>query len=113
MQHNFDITNNGEIVDALIKGDEATFAMVYKSYFTSLRNYAASILSDQEAAYEIVQNLFVSLWENRKKLDREKSLRNYLLRRSLAVVFFHSVSFLFPFSNQIFTLFLVQFVDSL
>lgn len=40
MQHNFDITNNGEIVDALIKGDEATFAMVYKSYFTSLRNYA-------------------------------------------------------------------------
>ena len=80
MQHNFDITNNGEIVDALIKGDEATFAMVYKSYFTSLRNYATTILSDQEAAYEIVQNLFVTLWENRKNLDREKSLRNYLLR---------------------------------
>ena len=54
--------------------------MVYKSYFTSLRNYATTILSDQEAAYEIVQNLFVTLWENRKKLDREKSLRNYLLR---------------------------------
>ena len=36
-----------------------------------------------------------------------------LINRSLAVVFFHSVSFLFPFSNQIFTLFLVQFVDSL
>lgn len=80
MQHNFDITNNEEIVNALIEGDEATFAMIYKSYFTSLRNYANSILFDQEAAYEIVQNLFVSLWENRKKLDREKSLRNYLLR---------------------------------
>ena len=53
MQHNFDITNNGKIVDALIKGDEATFAMVYKSYFISLRNYATSILSDQEAAYEV------------------------------------------------------------
>lgn len=80
MQHNFDITNNEEIVDALIKGDEATFATVYKSYFTPLINYAASIVTDQEAAYEIVQNLFVTLWENRKKLDREKSLRNYLLR---------------------------------
>lgn len=67
MQHNFDITNNGEIVDALIKGDEATFAMVYKSYFISLRNYATSILSDQEAAYEIVQNLFVTLWEKPEK----------------------------------------------
>ena len=96
MQHNFDITNNGEIVDALIKGDEATFAMVYKSYFISLRNYATSILSDQEAAYEIVQNLFVTLWENRKKLDREKSLRNYLLRgthnNSLRYLKTHSLS---------------------
>ena len=80
MQHNFDITNNEEIVDALIKGDEATFATVYKSYFTPLINYATSIVTDQETAYEIVQNLFVTLWENRKKLDREKSLRNYLLR---------------------------------
>jgi len=80
MQCNFDITNNEEVVDSLIKGDEATFALIYKSYFTPLRNYAASILADREAAYEIVQNLFVSLWENRKKLDRTRSLRNYLLR---------------------------------
>ena len=29
---------------------------------------------------EIIQNIFVALWENRKNLDREKSLRNYLLR---------------------------------
>lgn len=81
MQSNFDITtNNEEIVKALMKGDEVIFAMIYKAYFISLRNYAISILSDQEAANEIVQNLFVSLWINRKKLDKEKSLRNYLLR---------------------------------
>lgn len=80
MQYNFDIIHNEEIVDKLIKGDEETFAMVYKSCFIPLKNYAASIVSDQEAAYEIVQNLFVSLWENRRKLNRDKILRNYLLR---------------------------------
>ena len=41
---------------------------------------AASIVGDSEAALEIIQNIFVALWENRKNLDREKSLRNYLLR---------------------------------
>lgn len=80
MQHKVNITNNREVVEALIRGDETTFATVYKSYFTSLKSYASSIVMDQEAAYEIVQELFVALWENRKKLDREKSLRNYLLR---------------------------------
>jgi len=68
------------LLDALIKGEEAAFEKIYKSYFALLRNYSASIVGDSETAYEIIQNIFVALWENRKNLDREKSLRNYLLR---------------------------------
>ena len=68
------------LLDALIKGEEAAFEKIYKSYFALLRNYSASIVGDSDAAYEIIQNIFVALWENRKNLDREKSLRNYLLR---------------------------------
>ena len=68
------------LLDALIKGEEAAFEKIYKSYFTLLRNYSASIVGDSDMAYEIIQNIFVALWENRKNLDREKSLRNYLLR---------------------------------
>ena len=68
------------LLDALIKGGEAAFEKIYKSYFALLRNYSASIVGDSDMAYEIIQNIFVALWENRKNLDREKSLRNYLLR---------------------------------
>ncbi len=68
------------LLDALIKGEEAAFEKIYKSYFALLRNYSASIVGDSDMAYEIIQNIFVALWENRKNLDREKSLRNYLLR---------------------------------
>ena len=68
------------LLDALIKGEETAFEKIYKSYFALLQNYSASIVGDSEAALEIIQNIFVALWENRKKLDREKSLRNYLLR---------------------------------
>ena len=68
------------LLDALIKGEEAAFEKIYKSYFALLRNYSASIVGDSDAAYEIIQNIFVALWEYRKNLDREKSLRNYLLR---------------------------------
>lgn len=75
-----DKAQDPSLLDALIKGEEAAFEKIYKSYFTLLRNYSASIVGDSEIAYEIIQNIFVALWEKRKNLDRDKSLRNYLLR---------------------------------
>lgn len=80
MQNEPDITENRRTIEALLRGDEKTFERIYKSYFVILKNYSAGIVGDAEVAYEIVQNIFVTLWENRKKLDPGKSLRNYLLR---------------------------------
>ena len=68
------------LLDALIKGEETAFEKIYKSYFALLQNYSASIVGDSEAALEIIQNIFVALWENRKNLDREKSPHNNSLR---------------------------------
>lgn len=67
------------LLTALINGDEHAFEKVYKAYFSHLQNYSLAIIKDSEAACDIVQNIFVALWENRKKLDPNKSLRNYLL----------------------------------
>ena len=75
------------LLDALIKGEETAFEKIYKSYFALLQNYSASIVGDSEAALEIIQNIFVALWENRKNLDREKSLNNSL--RYLKTRFLH------------------------
>lgn len=63
----------------LILGSEVAFEEIYKNYFSHLRNYSISIVGNAEVASDIVQNIFVHLWENRKKLNSEKSLRNYLL----------------------------------
>lgn len=73
-------TTDQALLDALIQGETSAFEKIYKSYFALLRNYSVSIVGDSDAAYEIVQNIFVALWEHRKRLNRESSLRNYLLR---------------------------------
>lgn len=67
------------LLNALINGDERAFEKVYKTYFNHLHNYSFSIVRDSEAACDIVQNIFVLIWENRKKLNPNKSLRSYLL----------------------------------
>lgn len=75
-----DISDNRMVVCALKTGNEAVFKAVYMAHYRPLHNYARTILQDEEAAYEIVQDIFASVWLNRKKLDDTKSLRNYLLR---------------------------------
>lgn len=76
----FDISDNRKVVEALKLGDEAVFEAVYLEYCVALRSYATVLLKDAEVAWEVVQDTFVAVWLNRKKLDAEKSLRNYLLR---------------------------------
>jgi len=76
----FDISDNRRTVEALIAGDEAAFEAVYEACFVRLKRYAAAILQDEEAACEVVQELFVSLWLRRRRLDPAKPLSNYLLR---------------------------------
>lgn len=74
------LSDNCCLVKALKAGDETAFKALYLAYSIPLRRYASTILRDEEAAYEVVQDMFVAIWMNRKKLDESKSIRNYLLR---------------------------------
>lgn len=71
---------NRKDIEALRNGDRTVFEKIYKTYFARLLYYSMSIVGDRDAACEIVQSLFLSLWENRRNLDPSGSLRNYLLR---------------------------------
>lgn len=80
MAGTFDIADNRRTVEALKAGDEQAFKEVYTACSARLRSYAAAILRDEEAAYEVVQDVFTAVWLNRRKLDASKPLHNYLLR---------------------------------
>lgn len=75
-----ELRNNSGVVKALKEGDQSAFELVYKAYCCPLRAYALKILQDEEAAREVVQDTFMSVWLNRKMLDENKSFHCYLLR---------------------------------
>ena len=83
MAYTFDISDNRRIVEALKTGDEETFKEVYTAFCAPLRHYATTILQNEQAAYEVVQDVFTAVWLNRKRLDAAKPLRNYLLREGV------------------------------
>ena len=72
--------DNKQIIEAIIKGDEQAFEQVFRQYYNRLFNYACHYIIDREIARDMVQESFMSLWENRSGLDSNSSLISLLFR---------------------------------
>ena len=64
----------------LRQGNEEVFESVFKQHFNSLNAYAFTILKDAVSAEEVVQSLFLKLWEKKDVLNIQTSLKSYLYR---------------------------------
>lgn len=74
------MSNDNEIIRRIRQGDEKEFESLFRSSYVSLVRYAQTIIRDNEEAEEIVQDLFVRLWQEREKWIVESSLSGYLFR---------------------------------
>jgi RNA polymerase sigma-70 factor (ECF subfamily) len=67
-----------DAVSAIRSGDAAAFAQVFNEFYNRLCVYTRSYVRDFTAAEEIVEDLFVWIWENRAGWEVHTSLRQYL-----------------------------------
>lgn len=52
---------------------------LFNKHYSPLCNYAATIIHDQHAAEDVVQSVFIQLWENKKIFELDKPER-YLIK---------------------------------
>ncbi len=69
-----------QTIQQLLSGEIATYEEVYKTYFKALYVYAYTMLKDELQAEEIVQNLFLKLWDRKDRVQIETSLKAYLYK---------------------------------
>jgi len=67
-----------ELVALLKQGDDAAFTEIYNRYWYAAYQSSFKIIDDDEACTDVVQDVFVWLWENRERSDIH-SLKSYLL----------------------------------
>ena len=60
------------------KNNHKLYNQLFMDYYTNLCRFAYTYVKDTEIAEEIVQELFISLWENRNELNINTSARAYL-----------------------------------
>ncbi|GAO29816.1 RNA polymerase sigma-70 factor [Geofilum rubicundum] len=71
--------NNHYLIQLINKDDQLAFEKLFKANYPRLVIYARRFLNDQDAAEDIVQAVFVKLWERRKELVIANPL-SYLMR---------------------------------
>jgi RNA polymerase sigma-70 factor (family 1) len=74
------MSRDTEIIRRIRQGDAGQFESLFRSSYVSLVRYAKTIIKDHDTAEEIVQDLFVRIWQERQKLKIESSLNGYLFR---------------------------------
>ena len=74
------LVTDSEFVAGIRNSDEAAFENVFRSYYERLCNYANTMLYDVDEAEEVVQNTFLTLWEQRDSIEIHTSMKSYLYR---------------------------------
>jgi len=67
-----------ELVNLLQKGDIEAFDLIYEKYSAKLYLFSLKYLRSKEDAEELIQSVFLTLWENHKKLKKESSFKSFL-----------------------------------
>ncbi len=67
-----------QLIALLNAGDKLAFTTIYNRYWKRLFTAAANKVDDLQEAEDIVQQLFITIWDRRRVLEITSSLESYL-----------------------------------
>ncbi|NLR62453.1 RNA polymerase sigma-70 factor [Chitinophaga polysaccharea] len=70
--------NERELLSETAKGNEVAFAALLDLYRNKLYSHALSYLKSCQEAEELVQDVFLKIWDNRHRLPEIENFKNYL-----------------------------------
>jgi RNA polymerase sigma-70 factor (family 1) len=69
-----------ELLLQLLQGSEQAFERVYKIYSARLYCNLLKLVKSESEAQEILQDVFLKVWDNRQNIDIEKSFRSWIFK---------------------------------
>jgi RNA polymerase sigma-70 factor, ECF subfamily len=74
------ITMKDQLAMRIKLGDEQAFELLVRKFNARLCAFANKFINDPEEAQEIVQDMFIKIWERRDEIDPEDSLKSYIFK---------------------------------
>lgn len=78
MTKNFDLIKEEELMTCLSNDDRKAFEYIFRTYYQDLCRFGATYVKDYDVAEELVQQIFINIWERRYELAISTSMKSYL-----------------------------------
>lgn len=72
--------NESDLIKKIVSGDRHAFAVLYQQYVGELYHYVYLFVKCKEDSEEIVQEIFVKIWNRREKLNEVSSFKSYIYK---------------------------------
>lgn len=80
---------NNKLIVKLSLGNVDAFTELYDVYSRQLYRNLYRLVKDEFVAEELLQDLFLKIWEHREKIDPEKSFKSFLYKVAENLVYTH------------------------
>jgi RNA polymerase sigma-70 factor (family 1) len=75
------------LVIRIRNNSKEAFKLLYDRYSKKLYYFSLKYLGDNEETEELVQSVFISIWEHRKSLDETMPVKNYIYRSAVNYIY--------------------------
>lgn len=72
--------NEKELLNRVASGDEKAFEELYGLYSHRIFGNLLKLVRSEDTAQELLQQVFIRIWEKRASIDADRSFRSYLFR---------------------------------
>lgn len=86
---NLDKTDNTLLLNQLRNGKEQAFSKVYDYYSRAIYRHVLRLVSDEDIAAEILQEIFLAVWIKRENIDPTQSFWPYLYKVAKLLIYSH------------------------
>ncbi|GAB3917136.1 RNA polymerase sigma factor [Mucilaginibacter boryungensis] len=88
------IVDEKVLLSQLKDGKEKAFEQLYHLYSFRLYGFLLRLIKDEEVSRDLLQDVFIKIWDKRELIDPERSFRSYLFRiaENNVVDFFRKVA---------------------
>ncbi len=78
--------NEEDLLLRLRGGDESAFEAIYRKHSLAIYANMLRMVHDEAVASDLLQEVFLKIWENRQQIDPDKSFKGYLFTCSRFLV---------------------------
>lgn len=76
-----------QLVERVCDGDKEAFEKLFRKYYSGLQRFLWGYVKNEQIAEDLVQEVFVRIWENRHSLNPDEKIKTYIFKvgRNLAI----------------------------